>query len=65
MAKTTQHEWLMANMAIRIAQCEAKIAFETKGNAMKYTDRKAGGGRFPYQCDICGHWHLTKTEHQT
>ena len=48
----------------RERQCREKRAFpgEAEARATAAADRAQYGDRFyPYRCDLCGDWHLTRT----
>ena len=47
----------------RERQCREKRAFasEAEARAVAAADRAQFGDRFyPYRCDLCGDWHLTR-----
>lgn len=49
--------------AERERQCREKRAFtsEAEARAVAAADRAEYGDRFyPYRCDLCGDWHLTR-----
>ena len=53
--------------------CKSKISFRSKAEARNFEiDRenripkgKLGGKCMPYECPVCGRWHLRKIENKT
>lgn len=57
----TTNNWLRRVVSVhkQIQSCDSKITFSTKGKAMIFVDKKKKrSGCQPYQCPICGDWHL-------
>ena len=49
----------------RLDKCQNKRAFSSEAEARAHAaaDRAQFGDRFtPYQCDLCGDWHLTRSD---
>lgn len=44
----------------RIADCERKKTYPTRGAALISADHHTRIAVREYHCDVCGFWHLTK-----